>query len=56
MIKFLKDETGASLVELVVAIHVLLLIFFSMIAWGYSLTLMDAMYHSAREGARNGNL
>ena len=54
MIKdFILDETGASVVEFVVAVHVLILIFFSMIAWGYSLTLMDTMYDAARKGARD---
>ena len=52
MKRFKRDEEGAALVEFAICLPFLLLILFAIVSWGYSLTLMDAMYDAAREGAR----
>ena len=50
--KFTKRDDGAALVEFAVVLPLLMLVLFSILSWGYSLTLLDAMYDAARQTAR----
>ena len=51
-VNFLRRESGAALVEFAIVLPLLMLILFSILSWGYSLTLLDAMYDAARQTAR----
>ena len=50
--RFVRREDGAALVEFAIVLPLLMLILFSILAWGYSLSLLDAMYSAARQTAR----
>ena len=50
--RFARREDGAALVEFAIVLPLLMLILFSILAWGYSLSLLDAMYSAARQTAR----
>ena len=50
--RFRREDDGAALVEFEIVLPLLLLILFSILAWGYSLSLLDAMYSAARQTAR----
>ena len=49
---FRQREDGAALVEFAIVVPLLMLIMFTIIGWGYSLSLLDAMYDVARTTAR----
>ena len=51
--RFLKREDGAALVEFAIVLPLLMLVLFSILSWGYSLTLLDSMYDAARQSARD---
>jgi len=50
--RFFKREEGAALVEFAVVLPLHMLVLFTMLSWGYSLTLLDSMYDAARQSAR----
>ena len=50
--RYFRREDGAALVEFAVVLPLLMLVLFSILSWGYSLTLLDSMYDAARQGAR----
>ena len=50
--RFARREDGAALAEFAIVLPLLMLILFSILAWGYSLSLLDAMYSAARQTAR----
>ena len=54
--RFLRRESGAALVEFAIVLPLLMLILFTILSWGYSLTLLDSMYDSARQGARQASV
>ncbi|MGI9393641.1 MAG: TadE/TadG family type IV pilus assembly protein [Boseongicola sp.] len=49
---FIKREDGAALAEFAMVLPLLMLVLFTILSWGYSLTLLDSMYDAARQGAR----
>ena len=49
---FLRREDGAALAEFAMVLPLLMLVLFTILSWGYSLTLLDSMYDAARQGAR----
>ena len=51
-VSFARREDGAALAEFAIVLPLLMLILFSILGWGYSLSLLDAMYDTARQTAR----
>ena len=56
LLRFLRRENGAALAEFAIVLPLLMLILFSILSWGYSLTLLDSMYDAARQGARQASV
>ena len=56
IIGFVRREDGAALAEFAIVLPLLMLILFSILSWGYSLTLLDSMYDAARQGARQASV
>ena len=50
--RFVHDTSGAVLVEFALILPLLLLLLFGSITWSYSMSLNDAMFDAARQGAR----
>ena len=49
---FAQDTSGAVLVEFAFVLAILLLLIFGAISWSYSMSVSDAMFDAARQGAR----
>jgi Flp pilus assembly protein TadG len=52
--RFLRDETGAALVEFAITLTMLLVLVFGIIDFGRALFTMNNLTQAAREGARYG--
>lgn len=50
--RFAKEENGAILVEFGLVLPFLLLVFFGIIGWGYTLSLTNHKFDAARQAAR----
>ena len=50
--EFARDRSGAVLVEFAFVLPLFLLLTFGAVAWGYTISISDAMFDAARQGAR----